>query len=845
MADRRGVRSSSRRIAPTPQPPSTANTPQAARASRRRGTRSASREVEQPAPPPKSRSTRRGTRQASVTSESGAEGNDAPAITRKRRKPDVGDLTTVEEADSQIVVEDAAGTPPRPQTQKESIPDPSPGAVSEMSGTTAISSLSQFEAEDLESKWMLRRLRDLYRTSEEFLAHLVPDAGRIEHDATHIQEMQKPDSEFNEDFRLLEKDMNLHLSHFKGRHSQYINVRAVHRALLGPDRDPASLQSPLDVLLHKANLLVFTKQGISLDRPTEEAWSFLQYHDKFFPATLLSALGSQDEDPTPETTALARETFELALELRTQLLIVALEREANKSVDGYFNPDKMLLEAFFGGSDEPGEYIPHGWDVPGLAGRDSQLTGALGDKVVERAEEIRKYFPVDSEALAQGETVNFEDLTAEFSFQAFVLQLLDWARLRNREIERIVRDHGGVAKIAELVKHEIDHPHLEQPPLSVLVATPRKKRVSFGRDRKRSSRIFDPNAPLDEGVLDALIAKQQGQEVRVAKPIEPTEAEMEEDVPVQVQEDDEWQPMPNDELDEPDDSPVEAQPIEPDDEPVEEQPSTVPPRSTADYTRLFKESRKLDKENRGTLFAAQTRAERVEFGDGFDDTQATPGPSSRAKGKQPQRPSPRKRRRPVEDEDSEDSDDDAFETEESFETERRNAQAQKRREEAPLPKRVRIDPSSSAPTSHQPRARPRHLELLPEEPESLSEQDAPEMTEVPPSSYREVTQLAKIAQGAVSGQKSRKTKVPWSAEAEEVFQDLMAKYPRKYARILQEDKDQYGQLQDRTQINLKDKARTMAENMIKSGTGLKPGFEDIVTPTNTYGKKLIEDGYEW
>lgn len=66
MADRRGVRASSRRKIPTPQPPSTATAAQTGRASRTRGARSASRDVEHAVDTLKP--TRRSTRQASVTS---------------------------------------------------------------------------------------------------------------------------------------------------------------------------------------------------------------------------------------------------------------------------------------------------------------------------------------------------------------------------------------------------------------------------------------------------------------------------------------------------------------------------------------------------------------------------------------------------------------------------------------------------------------------------------------------------------------------------------------------------------------------------------------------------------
>jgi hypothetical protein len=84
MADRRSVRSASRRKTPTPQPPSKASTPQPARASRTRALRSASRDVEiidtlKPA--------RRSARQPSITTVTDESEREGHTTRKPRRKP--------------------------------------------------------------------------------------------------------------------------------------------------------------------------------------------------------------------------------------------------------------------------------------------------------------------------------------------------------------------------------------------------------------------------------------------------------------------------------------------------------------------------------------------------------------------------------------------------------------------------------------------------------------------------------------------------------------------------------------------------------------------------------------
>jgi hypothetical protein len=63
--------------------------------------------------------------------------------------------------------------------------------------------------------------------------------------------------------------------------------------------------------------------------------------------------------------------------------------------------------------------------------------------------------------------------------------------------------------------------------------------------------------------------------------------------------------------------------------------------------------------------------------------------------------------------------------------------------------------------------------------------------------------------------KPRKPRTGWSAREEQGLIEYMELYPRGYAQILKHDEDTYGLLQDRTQVNLKDKARNMAIIMIK------------------------------
>ncbi|KAF1999667.1 hypothetical protein P154DRAFT_523204 [Amniculicola lignicola CBS 123094] len=818
MADRRGVRSSSRRITPTPHPPPAVE----GRTTRRKGTRSASADVESAIP---AKPTRRAARQASL--QLASEGDrEAQSGGRPRRKAPkqaaMADLAPVEEIDTQIDADDQPSTPRR--SPEGPLPHRSPGAVSEMSGTTAISSFSMVEAEALEARYILRHLPKLYDATREFLEHLAPPNNRMKDDHHNILEMQKPDSVFNKDFRDYDEELNLQLRHFRSEHHQYIRPRAVRRALLGPDRDPNSKLPGIDLILYLANLLIFAKQMMGSDRDEKDIYDALRELDYLFPALFTPAVvAGKTKNPDPGASRLLEETWNLALELRIQMFVLVIQRGPDRSQQ---DPDSVLTDVFFSKNSSEGEdsVVLQGWDIPGL--QSSELPQDCRDRIVEQMNDIRSTFLMDSHSLDRGDTVDVELLGSRFPWSALVIQLLDWVRKRSKELQSAIEDGGGARAITENLREVLQNPDALQAQPRSKRESPRKSRRSFGSDR-RSSRRYNQNELIDDRVLDR---------VRMGAVIVPPVQQQDElnDIPV-LPEQEEFHPA----LEEPVPVEPEAAPEEPEareepepePEPEAEPPRSGPPQSTADLVKLTKEMRKADKENRGRIFERQPNAARIEFGTGFD---SQPGPST-DNGKQPQQSSPKKRPR-VEDDDSD---------EDFFETEARDARVEERRSKAPVrkKKKVRIDPGSSAPPSHQPRAQV----VAPDE--SLSEPDAPDMTEEAPpaSTYREVRQLAERGIRHTSVQRPRKARTAWSAVEEEAMLEYMAMFPRRYAEILKHDDSEegYSLLQDRTQVNLKDKARNMAINMIKSGVGLKPGFEDVIPPSSREGEKLAESGYVW
>jgi hypothetical protein len=708
----------------------------------------------------------------------------------------------------------------------------------------------------LSSRYMQRHLPNLYSTATDLLHHLAPDAGRIEDDQRNILETQKPDSVFNEDFRDFDELFNVHLAKYRSSHQQYIRIRAVHRACLGPDRDPTSMRSGIDLVVYLANLAVFAKQLIPSDRREKAVFDALRQLDSYqFPQLFLSALRKDKEANTATgESGLAKMTFNLALELRVHLAILVMERRAS---EGDFNPEVVLEEVFFG--DDRSADI-RGWDVSGLGGSDGVLPSELHGTVIKQITEIRQSFSTDTGALQRGEFVDFDRLKAAFPWDSIVLQLIEWVRWRHREIQTAIKRMGGVKDISRRLQLEIEQAadvevtvvSIPQADVEVSAASipQAQARTSFGRHRRSGGRKSDLRAPEQNEGIDILATKKKrvarlppAESTHSARPVEvsrqatePLEAPQQSTKP-HWSADLDWQPPSDDE------EPVEIQEalrappklvptqnihgqsvaaahterLQAEEAATGEPSASAPPSPTPNYEKIRQKLREADKENRGRGYRApRPNAKQNEFEDGFEGSRPTPGPSH--KGKEPQR-SPAKRPRPEDDDD--DSDEDAFETG------NRDARASERRRTAPVAKKARIDQSqrtgitSSAPTSYQrPRIDADEIYEPHAEQESLSEGDPPEMTEEAPpaSSFTAVRQLARI--NGRAGAMGRARRAPgrrgWTEEAEQAFIEYMERYPRAYSEILEYDsRDGYNILQDRSQVNLKDKARNMAFVMIK------------------------------
>lgn len=771
-------------------------------------------------------------------------------------------------------------TPRRPKQWKETYSPQSPTEVdNEITGSTAIASPSIVEAHSLNPRWVRKSLNSLYQAADKVLSHLVPGDPTevpIDKDDERIDQRWDPDSDLTDELEEFEAVFETRLRRFKTTQQQFVRPRAIHHTL-NPDGDVNEPLRGVDAVIYLANLANLTRYLMGSKQMTREMGNALRELDQQFPQIAISSF-----DTAAGGSSLYKKTFELAVELRVQYAIFTL---------GTFTDDdtaarETIIDRIFlrPGEDEDSPGF-RGWNSPGL--RHEDLSSAQCDQIKDDLGLVK-------------ENLRDPDLLANsFPLRGALLQLMDWVRLRRQELRAEIEAVGGINALSDmLINNKLPASMNEQESspkahtaMSKQQPNSRKSllasRTMFARRRRRSAKEDNSTKDTmidllkaDETTLheeselphdDAEVALQPSVEESVGEAQPPPAAseaeasaaqapEAEErpsaDEGVFVPEGDDWEPEQQDEAMQP-----------PQNAPQEQTNPAV-----VNAMKAIRQQERVEKENqrRGVIFERQPDATRIEFGSGFDDSQATPGPSgtngttatagpsrSEPQPTQPAQPlQSRKRARSEEFDNFSDSD-------AEFETHRDSQAAQERRRRAPVAKRARLEPTSSAPTGRQPRVQasssrerptgtareravsvegsleptqrpaarapassapgPRQRPAGTARARDVSASMSPEPTQrpatraqppAPLSGFREVQLQAAASRRVMRA--PRRQRREWTPRETERFRELMELYPRAYARILQEDASMEDPvLQERDQVNLKDRARTMAKSMIE------------------------------
>ncbi|CZT04604.1 hypothetical protein WAI453_007786 [Rhynchosporium graminicola] len=789
----------------------------------------------------KQRGSKRAQRETSVSS-AGSATSASSRVSRARkniRKP-------AENRDLSVVAEDiedneeARGLAPSDEDVEDedhdvigNIATENPGsrspALSQYSGTTAISTYSAQEIAKLDPI-MAEFLPDLLVGAFKILDHLAPkDAIETEDQvALIVNDLKIPGSQFGKRLRRHE-EIFTPAKHWYGS-DIYIQLPFVLRKLLGTKNPEEGIFRP-DPIIHAANLATLVTEFLVLQRGEAKTQTTLQaiclkeFPHSFIGKADVARLGQQSED----------EIFELSLDFHTQTAMVCLtflEEEGNQ-----FTPSQVLASIFFDQyNDENPEASFTEMTEEGVM-KDILRLGqpyrkAQVEMINERLALIDGTFRYSEEAREAGDLVDFDQLEELFPWMKFITHLVQWSRSRFDDIIETIRKRGGIDEITKslivLVKAADSQVDLryDPPPAAFerpeLLPTPQigNKNKSFDSAadiqtllRMKGKTGKSPASHFPANSLASSSKPPQARSKQASSAPMPVSAQIDPE-PTQEAEDED-QPMTEDRNDD-----------------TEERQ-----RPISEYTAAWNEnSKEKNKENhkptakvaKSRLIDRQANAQKIAWNESQDGIAA---------------PSPKKR--PLVEEESEESDDHGFqEDQRAVDISRRviappgPSHARNRSGTLPPSKKQRREQVEASPRVESSRAAAQRgpeqsqLERARREPvdESDSDSDSDMAEGHPPPTATQVSVASRIATARSRGVQAPRGRIPWSDRDSRILTRRIEKHGCAWATIFNLGRWDV----TRDQVAIKDRARNMKVNHLKSGIPLPLNF-DLVP----LGKKEI------
>lgn len=360
-------------------------------------------------------------------------------------------------------IEDPAGTAQSPQ---------SPGGMSQMSGTTVLTSASaktSHSVEEIEAldPMVVEYLPELLASSCKILDLLAPSGATSETVELIVRDLRVVGSRRAKRLKHDEEKFQADRENYGS--DDYINPVFIRRRLFGT-QDIKNESARPDDILHAANLATLVKSLLVTQKQSRATLPLLQMVDIWFPEVFLTEFGDNGQ---AGSSLLLNESFEMSLEIRTQCAIIALLvlKEAEN-----WNPEQILLSSFL---DLPSalqnslpmpdfEQVLNDGRVLSIMRKGPENSEEQNDRIKSRIREIRKAFQLNNDAVEAGDLVDFERLDEMFPWAAFLTRLVQWSRLRLDEIISNINHQGGldhiVISLIEAVRENNSQIELEYDP---------------------------------------------------------------------------------------------------------------------------------------------------------------------------------------------------------------------------------------------------------------------------------------------------------------------------------------------------------------------------------------------
>ncbi|KAL8988765.1 MAG: hypothetical protein Q9169_008500 [Polycauliona sp. 2 TL-2023] len=199
----------------------------------------------------------------------------------------------------------------------------------------------------------------------------------------------------------------------------------------------------MDPVFYKANLTAIAR--LLLAQNGDEFEGTIELIDRDFPRPFAEQFVDKTKlDDAADGSALLKETFNVALELRTRTFI----DNAKRLIDmPNFDPDSILQQVFY----KDGGNTLAGWDVQGLQSQDLLKSPELRNTIITHLIQLRKAFSV-----TESPFIDIGSLERSFPQSRILAHLGLWSQLRLDEIKSQLKRLKGAKGIADAVQGALD-----------------------------------------------------------------------------------------------------------------------------------------------------------------------------------------------------------------------------------------------------------------------------------------------------------------------------------------------------------------------------------------------------
>lgn len=354
---------------------------------------------------------------------------------------------------------------------------------SNISGTTFLPQDSSFEDGEPDPIILVEELPDLQSAANRLLDLFVSNASDPRNILDSAKRITNPR---NTDSKRLKLAVRKLVSTMNGFSSQaFIDVAQI-KQMIPSVRPPGAARpwSPLPIL-HKANCARLALDVLLASIGSQSPRQAVERLERQFPTPFLNSIVKRSQPKPVGASTAEKQTFELALEIRTQYFIMELERRQSEKD---FDPRSILKGVFYDElaleeDEDPGSL--RGFKLkPIFEDENGRLPDRYQDDVIDRVSEL------EYDLFDQDDLLNIQSLKRA-SWTRFVLRTARFIHSRDKEILFDLQQQPKIDEVEDLVRKEIER---RDDPASH--DTPDRQAETVPETEDRSSRALLPREDL-------------------------------------------------------------------------------------------------------------------------------------------------------------------------------------------------------------------------------------------------------------------------------------------------------------------------------------------------------------